>query len=616
MGYYLIENDAEMKQFGSNALDFCEKLALHLHGYMDTLDNIMSNGIQAGNKHDYLMEFRRYAEQAATISNDIGALINHYVSNYVSALEAADGWLYDASICEMTRDYSSGFYKYLMYLVEKNEGIVKNFLNKVDHGIFKVINGIADLISPGSGKTLANKGIQQDFDRLLAFNEATKERIKTIFDSVHGVDQRGGAGLLEYNDILMDLANLLTAMADAISPGNGGALTVEKVQKVRNNFKTVVGKANDAVAVQSTQEIIDAMLERADPTNLIPGFENIDSLGDFYIQEIKENVDNESWKMTIFQWDQYLKGMLGARLTEEGYGKEVTYEVYTEMRHLAETIQAMKGEKNEDLKEIKENLKNYEKIVKFFKEQGEDAIEYYKNNKGPDGEPILKGKTAEECMKELDRIGGYTTVLKYSKYPADWVATLLSKREEDLKIMDSLEKTLPEGSDTKEAMKILRILYEHKALEMADQYAQMTADITIDLWSATIDTVLPVGTVVETVGKVTGLGDRTEAELKAIQLAKTRESAGKAYIQAVNDYKADRNADNAQKLKDTFSYYKQTLVSMYGEMAKSATGDKHAYFEYLGQKAQEMKMSEDLKVMSYDEFCNQDVNNQPDYTTQ
>ena len=607
MSYYLVILDAEIKAFDASITKYCDALSTMAGLYENTIDQILVKGVVAGSTHDALAAFQGYSKRLNEIVCDVGELYHETLTKLISDIEKADSYLYDADILSNKRDYTQELYNELQNFLEECDGEAGNFLQRL---IGSAILKISDIMHLG-GANHGRQWLQANYKALLAYNRECSIRLKSIFDSVHGIDAQYGSRLAEGAAILDDVKNLLIEMAAAINPKSKDCLSAKSMAKLAKSFDQLDQKCmlrEDGVIAGVSMS--SQMLQEFAGSSDIPGFDQFQGATEQFNNTYSGSIIQTAI-MTVVNLDEgfqdaWTQFVLNNTSTIGIQGIEnLTYEEYLEFSQMMESLEFMKNSSG-----IQKKAKKYEKLLKDIggevsdvKDFAKKVNEYLKDD--PEAAAVMKEfcNTLSDNARFIEFFGGQT---------ADALPKILAELETERAILKSLEKSA-QGTSAEKTVTLMKRIYDRKWTYLGEQWTEGFSEWSYDnLISKPLKTFTKT---VSTIGKVTGLGEQYEAAYEARKLEMVTASSEEVYRNSIAELrKADPNdKDHYYELKENVVYafrlHQTNMERMYTEMAKALTGPEKAYYEYCATEVRKLNMSTNPEsgIMSYDEFISQDL---------
>ena len=173
----LIIKDSEFTSAGKKFEAYCGVLEDVILQYKTTLNNISTTVISSGATHDAIVRYNDYVAKLEMIAKGTGEKCNSLVNSFISEIERADDYLYDAGISNSTRDFSSEEYKRLVDCLDDPWCSVTD---SIGDWFYDKFNKIVDFFNWDSAKSY----LQKCHRLLLDYNDETKQGLKLLFDRV------------------------------------------------------------------------------------------------------------------------------------------------------------------------------------------------------------------------------------------------------------------------------------------------------------------------------------------------------------------------------------------------------------------------------------------------
>lgn len=614
----LIIKDSEFIKAGKKFKTYFDTLKKVIHQYEIALNHISADAIPSGATHDALVEFNKYVKKLELITEGTGDKFNSLNNSFISDIEKADDYLYDAGISSnLVRDFSTEEYERLVDCLDDPWCSITDSFGDL---IYEKINKIIDFFNWDSVKSF----LQKCHILLLDYNDETKQGLKNLFDSVQSIDWRYGrsvAGATTFDGdsytcyfaliclTMYQIRDLLDTMSEIINPQNG-MFTVDNINgRLGAAYKNLMSYYRQTMAIKENgerptiNEISDFVSQTWASLYFSCFFRPI---SDF----IADMGGLEQFKMTVFKMFEIVKDKLVS------FGN---YEEYIAKKQLMSTLKDMMDNYDYSKSDEKKAIDDCKTFMEYVKKYGDEWYKYMNTTRGKNGKLLLDGRTkeAKEFNELLKGLGGAEKILKYGSKGIDYISRLFADYDEGLKILDSFERNYSGDETMKNVISQIRELYNKEYHAWGMELLNEAEEIGIDVALKKLGKMIPVVAVVNKInegidsfGEFTGIGTEAKSMYDALCYYQLYSSSETAYYNAIDALKAaDPDSDEyknlARDLENCFNLHKKNTIEMFKAMEK-ATSDatKKSYYHYCAKQAETLSMNDKTRpdILSYDEF--------------
>lgn len=619
MGYYLVVDDKSLTELDTALTGFCERLEAVIVCYSKVIDRVLAEGVMAGKTHDSLEVFKGYVGRLQSIVSGVGDRIHEITPAYISAIETADSYLYDAGVLGNTRDFSQTLYDQLQAYLEWVGGKAGSaFESWINGGIMDVFDFF--------GIHFLRRELQEDLTFLLDYNQETMLGLKSLFDTVHAVDAVFAVRYSAAAVILNQISTLIADMASVIDPKSSAAIPGAKLDKLGNSvsqaeqgYQHFLGATSNAA--EATAEQIQAFLDAAG-TYYTPGFDGFATAGSTFHAKYSGSGIGTQVLIGIFNFEEIDKTLLSQTIKQK-IGEDITFEEYLYLKQMAATLDSLSEKKTkgqEYTKGLEETLKDLGKDIGYAKDGSKDVYEVLNSLRDKDGNLVLDGRTkeAKRLKKFTKNLKTAKKAVKYTAKTMDYLSVLFADYSQQQDILDSMADAAQGDPKAMAAVERLQRIYEDQFTVALNKAVDESGEIVYDVTMNAIEDALPALGIatksIDIIGNATGVGPRYRSAYEAMQMESVTGQSQQLYNSAVSKLqKANPNDPNYQQLVDnvnnTFELHKKNMETMYNKMADSMTGTERSYYQYCAQQVKDLdlKNANTTQIMTFKEFSEQDL---------
>ncbi len=629
-GYDLIVKDEEFESVGKELSSFGDNLEDTIEKYRSIIEHISASALVSGEVHEALLLYSDYIMKLRIISRRIGEKFTRLVSNYITEIENADDYLYDAGISNIARDFSDKEYEHLQRCLDDPWCSITD---SIGDWIYSKVVKVADFFDWTGIRAWLNK--LHRF--LLDYNDETAQGLKLLFESVYAIDLKYGRSIpgsiigagnyytCYFSSVLLTMCSLddmLKEMADIIDPQKE-SFTVSSIQnRLGGKYDELLERYNKLIAIPELNSY---------PTiNEISDFASQPWAGLFFadftcatIMFVEDIGGYEAFKMCVFNAFDIAKTVLFS---------EQDYEKYVIKRQLLDVLEDMsQGGYNYSKSDEKEMVDDCKTFLKYVKKYGKAVYGYMNKHRMENGKLILDGRTieAERFRDFLDGVGGAEKIIKYGDKAADFLSKLFMDYSKGLDIINSYEKNYLEDERISKCIGEIKKLYNKEFEAWVDELFQeaveMGEDWTMKLLkkvkemdgvtsvfgrvASVVNVVSTIDESIDIVGEVTGLGTEARSMKDALIYYQLYRSSNSAYEKAVEKFqKVDLDDKEyeilANDLNNCFEFNKKNMIEMFEAMSNASIGLKKSYYHYCAKQAESLSMrnTSQPKILTYEEF--------------
>ena len=614
-GYYLIVNNDELNSAGKSFKSFSSVLESAFDQYKLILDNVSTNAVPSGEVHDALVLYSDYIVKVQEISDRIGEKFTKLISNYISEIEYADDYLYDAGISNTTRDFSDTEYEHLRSCLDDPWCSLTDSIG--DWFYSKVIN-VVDFFKWDSAKAC----LQNCHCLLLDYNNETAQGLRTLFERVHAVDKKYGASIADGvgNDdsntshfayvilTMCDLRDMLDEMAYIIDPRNG-SFTVGAIEaRLGNAYKELFKNFEKTMAIPEvgSKPTIEEIADFASQPWAALYFSHFFQATSMFVYDMG---GWEAFLMIVFNMFDISKTVLF---------QESDYENYLTKKQLLSVLEDMANEYKYSGSDEQEVIDDCKTFLKYVKKYGKDIYKHMNEHRLDNGKLILDGRTIEarQYREFLDSLGGAEKILKYGDDAIEYISRLFTDYSKGLEILDSFENNYTGDEKVLNCVSEIRRLYNKEFGTWVEEGLKIVVDKGLDVALKNLSDAVPVVAVVNAidegigiVGEITGLGSKARSMIEGLAYFNLQASSETAFKNALEKVQnADPNSEGyaslVEDLNNCFELNKKNMSKMFKAMAKASTGTKKSYYNYCAKRAETLSMRDTTcpDILSYEEF--------------
>ncbi len=622
MGYNLVVSDAQINAVNQKISDYFTNLGTVTLAYDLVINRILKEGIISGQVHTRLERFKGYMPRLRTILKEAEEHFHQILPDFLSEIEKADSYLYDAEILEKPRNFSQDLYEMLQAYIQWSDGEVGSAFETF---IISLFAEAFDFLAGPDGVGLIKKKMQEDLGALMRYNRETRLGLKNLFDQVHTLDREYAGKLDLLVEVLKGIASLIQDMAAAADPANQGAFSLWTMTKLDAAMQALEKKCREIKEIDvnknapPTTEEIRQYVNRSQST--VPGFDSIGNRDDVFLDKYSA-AGAETWAGVVFFEFMDINTDVLTNQLKGIFGEEMTYAEYLELRNMAETLDNISESSGTEVAYSREAEEFFTWLKEFVGVEGKTVEDVYKalnKLRGADGKKILDGRTREAkklkvFIDRMDKVGKY---LEAGVKGVEALEILFSDFSRQQDIIDSLKESAGDSESVQATVRRLQKLYENRWTVLMDKIGTDAGDLIFDeLFLKGASKLVPgldaaVGAI-DLTGKITGLCDKYKAVFNAYQMMEAVGTSRAAYSNAVQAFRNagpdDPNYEKlAENVSNTFELYKNSLEKKYLNMAAAMSGDEKAYYQYCAQQVHMMSMKKPAPViMTYQEYIAQD----------
>lgn len=634
----LVVKDQEFNTASERFKAFHEVLRDAVGQYRVILTDASNNAVSSGKVHDAMVVYLEYVKKLEEVVEGLEGKLAIIVKDYITELERADDYLYDAGISDVARDFTQERYEHLMSCLDDPWcSITDSFGDWIYDNILKII----DFFNLDSVKADLNNCHRL----LLDYNDETKDGLYQLFTSVHSIDSDYGASISggspgggdfytsHFSWITLTLCcirDMIDEMAEIIRPGSNAF----SVQQINDRL----GKAYKEL-MHYYDETVD-ICKRYDPPTIIeisdfasqPWATAYFSAFQAPISDYIADIGNwETFKMIVFnmfgisldnlihsgdgklspaEMLAILRGDIGF-LAGSNLGQEVAsgngYEVYIAKKQLLSVLDEMSESYKYSGSDEKEFVDKCNTYLKYFEKYGD---KWYEKLDG-------RTKEAKRFKSFLESLDNAQAILKYGNEAIDYIARLFADYSAGLDVIESFDKNYSGDEVMSEAVDEIRNLYNKEFSSWTEEAFNKISKLGYDAAIKEISKAVPIVAVVsaieesiDLVGKLTGLGTEAQSMYDSLIYHQLYSSSYSAYNHALAELRllqegTEEYTQAAEDLKNCFDLHKTNTIELFKSMAGASTGDKKAYYKYCAKQAELMTMKSDgaPDILTFEEFC-------------
>ena len=620
----LIVKDSEFLETADGLTAFANALQSATDQYSMILDLIVTQAVSSGKTHDALIGYRAYVQR---ISEAIGTVIGKIQSiprSFLSELDEADEYLYDAGDPGVVRDFSDEQWSYLESCLDKP---ICSITDNMGDFFLTKIRRYND----------AKARVKGSYKKLFDINDTTRRDLAAIFGNSKAVDQKYGhsiAGGSPYDGdyytssfscialVLFSLRDLLDKMAEIIDPANG-AFTVEKLKALDPCYQAMLQDLSKLMQVQEHGAIpsIGTISDFASQKWAKYFFSDVFIATQLFVTDLGLS---DIAGMTVFQ----MFDIFESKVTGEDYEQNLRKQLLQEMLESLTNQELYRGSEYEAqvdaCKDFLDKAKSYGFDVYYILNHSRidkdgNFILDLDRTRSKEGRLVLDGRTvnARAFRDMLKSFDSAMDILSYGNDAIDYIARLTADYSAGLEILESYEENFSGAPETQKAIQDIKALYNKEFSAWCDEAVDYVKEKGYGLALKELAKASPVIKVVTTidlgidiVGETTGLGTQARAKFNALTYYQLQTDADAAYKVALEKFQnADPSDPNYEKLahnvNNMFNLTKENTIRMFEEMAKAENGQKAEYYRYCARQTRKATMNspEAIKIMSYEQFC-------------
>ncbi len=618
--YDLIVKDSEFKGYKKLLTVYLDWLVNSLESYGAQIDFLAENAVISGKAHDAIIAYRGYVERLQFMAEMIGDKVSRLFDRFISELERADDYLYDASISSAARNYSRGEFSRLMECLDDPISAWTDYLGDK-------ISGAAQKIARLFAGDSARRKFQENRQALLDFNDETAQGLTLMFRTIYAVDAEFGSvrsaavgndsGCFDYvRTAMLSLSQAVESMSRLMTT-RGGFISEANVSKNLNGPFSEMMKAYQKLCMiadrNTPQATIPQIRAFADDTRSLSYYSPFRSVVTGFMGELG------GWDAAIMVFFKMF-GIAKDSLTHLGYypdivRKKMLMEVLKEISASKNTYEMIAGDRVFDTAEdVSGAIKKAEKWTE------EKIYEYLNHHRGEDGKLLLDGRTkeAKEFKKYIKEHGeawdSAINILCEGKAATEFIARLLAQYDRELEILDSLKRNFSGNASMLKTINEAEALYRKEVTAWVNDLAAKVISKGIKvseklLEDSFLSVVKTISAGIDTVGNVTGLSEEANAKYDALIEYDLYIESNTAYQSALEKFRAaDPNSEDygmlADDLQNMFILYKSNLINLLRSMEDASSGTKKSYYHYCAGVAEQASMTDPnpLTVLTYEIF--------------
>lgn len=454
---------------------------------------------------------------------------------------------------------------------------------------------------------------------VLEYYGYTEAKLKEIFDLEMQTSTAYGIGFQSKADNFTIANTYLHKMAEAINP-KGSNFTADNITSLFSYdsdffYPDEIGTYIEIAATtkyEYTDKDIKYFVENEKNMNYflgtadvtVPYFSNMDSIDAIIISVFNmfDIAGDQAAKIIDTATDQekigYLNNVLSGSMWETAVMKE----------NLAATIKEMCVNSTYSESDAEELIGFAKEAIGKMKEVGENWAD------GMD----KRTRTYKNFKKFYSKFGTMEKFLKYVDNYGDAVWSLFVSYDENLEIINSVSNASTGFNSVafEQAVNELTSEYENKFSMFLEEAKMATIDNMMKAGKKTVLTAVGIEPLFETAekmidatGKVTGLGEKTKGQIKAITIYNYIGDLENSYKNSFSELsKMDTTAENytscKKNLENTFNLLKNSYKELFTAMSASEDGVKSNYYSYCAKMAgtASMKDKNQFSFLSYDEY--------------
>jgi len=623
-GYYVITKDPEISAAGktiSNILNLAENA---IKQYRGSVTSIYESSIPSGRVHDALVVYGSYIEKLEEIVRELGPKCKRLTNSYIRKIDDADNYLYDSGTYK-TRKFDQEQYDLLLKCLDDP---LCDFTDSIGDWVYGKAKGGLNALDKFFDTVGIKNNLYNTHKLLLDYNDETRQGLTLIFNEVHDVDVAFGgtasnsSGYLgQIVDTTDKIIDLITEMANIISPKSKVAFTADNVQKFVGGKYDILRKCFDKVmAVPEPDErpslnVISDFVNQPWSRTYFSGFMGAWNM---FLSDI--GIKQEAG-MVIFNMFDIFKEQIspGVNFSYDEFSRRRSKEqLLALLEEVGKTRQLYIGSNEED------SIEEAKIFLKYVKKYGKKIYDWMNKHRLDNGKLILDGRTVEarKFREFLDSVGGAGNILKYGDEGLEYLSRLFADYSAAIDVLDSVGKNVVNDPEMQQNLEEIRALFNKKfgawTIEFLEQAWDLGYDAVMDKLAEGVP-VLAVVTAIREVldigGEITGLGTHSKAYLDAMSCYDVYCSSQQAYdlsVQKIRDAIAKGMAQDSEEYQelcqDSYNCFELTRLNLqktFNEMEKATSGMKAAYYRYCAKQAGKISMNDTQvpDIMSYEEFC-------------
>ena len=628
--YCTIVADKEYNEIGNIINNYCNMLNSIIIEYQATLSWLRASGIQDGQSEKALGVFISYVYKLENVLPDIGEKFNTMCRNFISDVDQADEYLYEASSGKnIVRDFSDHEYQELLKLVDDSHESSNFFVKLFDHIDDNRIGFFIKWLGWYDVKKEVGDALRRTQSTLMDYNNDSKKFLKSVFDNVHNIDLKYGRSIMNLgsgDNYRSSYANVACSSLSAISN------IIAKLKEIMGNYQLMSSEDNIVMELDPLYDTFDklcAEISLLDTSETLPSEEMIKSFCQNYNNEtffyayavpfhdIISNIDVGSIaSIVIFQGESITLEKLAKIFSiPSGLEKGDYYAYLTTKKELAEHLEKMTNT-TINISEQK-NLEKTKEVISAIRGNKEDYPNYKKYKKTYDQVDNLLKKTSK-------LIGvGINTEEIFLRIFQDYT--------QNIEIIESIENQVDKNSLTGIALKSLKKEYENKYLSSTQAmleyvWEEVSKEGVNDVENEVIKRVV-AKYVGKSAAKKTGkamdfvlFARNVVGDLSGLSITSSEEtklSIGYSHISDLNQayrkaFEKVKNGDTSEEaissLSNSFELLKRGMITEYESAIQIASTqkqyDKKLYYQYCKLQIANAKLNQDgiPKLMTFDEY--------------
>ncbi len=564
-------------------------------------------GVSSGQFHDDLEilqeKIQEIPDRIEELRTKVTGMVTHYLSDMNTAQNLNGEYILYPKDYPDGRDYSEEAFVRLRRVCESTD-YDSNFLRKLsdfnDDLVARVLKWLGETFH-----WIDAKAIQK---QVLEFNDVTKRGLDLVQRRLNDTEDRYRSVAEVFVLSLQDLYVCVELLVEAVSQSPG--------EFSMSGFSTRFDRLLDSMDSKlksirfsyenPSDEDIEAFISSGFADEFLNAEINIiyDFLDELAMMEMS---DPDFWRLIVYQMFDVAEGQI---LTRGDFDKLVRKKELMELISVLAATYVYEGSDQEAA------VNGMNAVLGAAKGKGESLYEYLNSHRDENGNLLLDGRTkeAKRFLEFLDKMEKLGVAIDGAKIGVDALCQMFMEYDKNLSFLDSFERNSQLSGEMQECFDELRAVYEKEVTQSSKEILMDVAEFTMNnvvYELPVMDTVGKVKDAIGILGKVTGDGARTEAQLELLiygyDVVNSAKSAYASALEKLSNCSPDapEYAGLMQDYENCYSIYKTSTVRIFEKMATASSGDKRDYYNYCASEISAVTMPEygDFKLITYGEYC-------------
>lgn len=570
--------------------------------YLRLLKKVNNEEIQSGKVAEQLKDYIDYSAKLATVTAEVSKAVSKDLTFFLEDVDKAQTYngekvLYPASYAGM-RDYSSTKLNSLISACE-DSNYSSNFFSVAFNGLENAWLRFCNWFDTNISEKItgAKNNTKKYQERMLQMNDVTFKILKNIFRMAQNADSNYGGNLYKSEELVEKLVLCIEELT----------LVMQEGAKDYHNFSmdNHRAKLNEYFSdlQNKLQEVVDIYNVTDDDLQVV-----IEEMGDDFLAQLIKDIEafidtlgiNDLPEVLFYNIDDAALAELGL----DNY-EDILYEEDV-LNYIADIV----NDGGDDFSVEKEYIEDFKDFLGYIKDWGGDADKIAAYLAGLDKS---ESKYFSEVLDKIG-IGNAIKILNWGSKGVDWLIELFKDYGEHLKVLDTIQKYCNERGISQRVFESIR----NKYTKETDKFiSELIKQVVKEGITTGLSFIKPLKIVKMIYGSIAAIGESAgmEASAKAkyalMMYGRKVKEYKEGLLKAIQDLKNSEKGseawqENAQRVKQMFEFFKNSMADTYRKMSAASSGHKKAYYYHVAQLIEKMTLKnfKGYKIPTYQEYLN------------